>query len=410
MTNVEEHSQTCRFTKLPTDLQDAYWRDEITRSMYEVMGWLLRRADWSTGRVQQVTAPTIHHQTGRKFSIRTIRDAMANLEACGWITSHHVPGRRGWYWVTLHNYGAASGAMSGEVLNPKNVIAYRHAEPAECRDECPETSSETSSDGAPIRETTEPTEPLEPPQTAAEFSQCTPEGRSTQDIESHTSVPESGAGADDVLALMRRFQDGESLRLGELENVIALVSGFNRKMRADIATLKAAKASEADIVAKRARLRDDVAFLAKLKEAATAERCRLKTETAASRLRSKKKIDELRASNAPVPSPAAEALARAFAETHSTEYYPADARLLEPMAAKYPFEVCKKAFRFMVGHKFWGDKSATFLSKSKDGKPWFVKLVEDCQRLGAKATNTRLAVFGTSYAPRSADDFKGESL
>lgn len=122
------------YIALPHELYDAYNDGEITDSMYEVMVWLHYRANWETGKVKKVCSENIHRQTNARYTERTYRDALKNLEDCGWITRHRKAGQHGTYWVTIHNFVALTGAKKEQVLNPKDIKPYANAEPPECRE------------------------------------------------------------------------------------------------------------------------------------------------------------------------------------------------------------------------------------------------------------------------------------
>jgi len=141
------------FVALPHTVYNAYNDGEITPSMFDALLWLHRKADWATGKVKKVTAKFMVADHGKRFTERAYQDALKNCHDCGWITSHHVRGEKGWYWVTLHNYVARTGAMIGKVLSPKNVRAYKKGEPIGCDDSNSDDNSDRSSDGATLTDT-----------------------------------------------------------------------------------------------------------------------------------------------------------------------------------------------------------------------------------------------------------------
>jgi hypothetical protein len=132
------------YIALPYELDDVYNNGEITDSMFEVMRWLHRKADWSTGKVKMVSAKTIYFTINGRAEIRTLQDALQNLAACGWITTHRLKGQRGSYWVTIHNFVALTGAQKDQVLNPKTVTPYKNGEPLACAEECGEGAKKTA--------------------------------------------------------------------------------------------------------------------------------------------------------------------------------------------------------------------------------------------------------------------------
>jgi len=149
------------YIAIPHELYDARNNNEITPSMYEVMVWLHRRADWAKGNVRQVSAERISIELGGMFKPRTIQDAMHNLMSCGWITLHRAPGQHGSYWVTIHNFIALTGAQKDSILNPKEITSYKNGCPTECADgalKAAVTVRRECGDSAPILETTETTE------------------------------------------------------------------------------------------------------------------------------------------------------------------------------------------------------------------------------------------------------------
>jgi hypothetical protein len=153
------------YIALPYELYEAYNNGEITDSMYEVMVWLHRRADWGSGKVRMVSAERIAVECGLRFKPRTIQDALKNLDDCGWITSHHLQGKHGSYWITVNNFTALIGALKEQVANAKEVMAYKNGCPVGCGDDRGEVVSENVSDdcgdGAPIQRPRDP-EPPEP--------------------------------------------------------------------------------------------------------------------------------------------------------------------------------------------------------------------------------------------------------
>jgi hypothetical protein len=164
------------YIAIPHELYDARNNNEITPSMYEVMVWLHRRADWAKGNVRMVSAERISIELGGMFKPRTIQDAMHNLETCGWITLHRAPGQRGSYWVTIHNFIALTGAQKDSVLNPKEITSYKNGCPTECGDGAVKTAvtvRRECGDSAPILETTETTDPTESVETTGKPNQST---------------------------------------------------------------------------------------------------------------------------------------------------------------------------------------------------------------------------------------------
>ena len=164
------------YIAIPHELYDARNNNEITPSMYEVMVWLHRRADWAKGNVRQVSAERISIELGGMFKPRTIQDAMHNLMSCGWITLHRAPGQHGSYWITIHNFIALTGAQKDSVLNPKEIISYKNGCPTECADSALKTAVTVRrgcGDSAPILETTETTEFSDSSETTGKPNQLT---------------------------------------------------------------------------------------------------------------------------------------------------------------------------------------------------------------------------------------------
>src|SRR5260370_14769684 len=133
MTNeiIPQDQQVDFFTMLPNEILDA----GFSIPMLVTMVWLHRRADWETGQAKWVTAEVIAHQlnaipqgASAKEVLRVLRmfqRAMEHLEEHGWITRHIEKGRKGWYWVTLHNYVSKRGALKGQVLNQSGTATYK---------------------------------------------------------------------------------------------------------------------------------------------------------------------------------------------------------------------------------------------------------------------------------------------
>ncbi|PWT79019.1 MAG: hypothetical protein C5B59_00475 [Bacteroidetes bacterium] len=209
-----------------------------------------------------------------------------------------------------------------------------------------------------------------------------------QDIESDTSRPETGGSAalatecwfnDEDLTLLSKpvaeMTLAEALRTCEAEKFLI------RCNKAEIAMLKQKNdsASKVRLAEERTVLRSTQVKLKQLEARVKEERTRLKAAT--------KEVKAQGAAQAearlPQVSPQAEAVGRVYCEVQDTKYVPAIGRLLEPMAAKYNIETCRQAFRFMLNHRFWGDKTHRFLAKEKDGTPWFEQLVKQCQREAA---------------------------
>jgi len=127
-TNNETDEQEY-FTILPNKIFDS----GFSHTMFLVMAWLYRRADWKTGQVKYVTAEVIATQMNATegatpadvFRIRReFQRAMQTLEEHGWIFRHITKGKHGWFWVTIHNYSCKVGALMGQVLNPSTITPY----------------------------------------------------------------------------------------------------------------------------------------------------------------------------------------------------------------------------------------------------------------------------------------------
>jgi hypothetical protein len=131
-----------RFTILPDSVTQAYMDGTLTQPMYDALLWLYGKADWATGIVKYVSSARIEEDFSYKNSARTYQDAInQKLHNAGWVTSHHVQGHVGPYAVTINNYVARSGAVTGQMLNPRNITSYKDPAKSDCGDACGEKTS-----------------------------------------------------------------------------------------------------------------------------------------------------------------------------------------------------------------------------------------------------------------------------
>jgi hypothetical protein len=130
------------YTNIPNQLFDDLADGKINSKMFVVLVWLLRRANYSTGGVIKVSAPRIRAEMwGDDLeaaipSERTIQEILKRLDRSGYITNHHIDGRRGTYAVTVNNYSASikgpDGAPTSVVLNEVNTTCWRDLPEFDC--------------------------------------------------------------------------------------------------------------------------------------------------------------------------------------------------------------------------------------------------------------------------------------
>jgi len=114
--------------RIPQLLLEQLSRGEISVSMLLAMTFLYRWSDWKTGIVAHTSAGGLETATRHAYSQRTFQHAMKRLEKMGWITRHIVPGGRGSFAVTIHNYKWVDEDGEVRMLNSKppfNLIGTR---------------------------------------------------------------------------------------------------------------------------------------------------------------------------------------------------------------------------------------------------------------------------------------------
>jgi hypothetical protein len=129
MSNNEEY-----FARIPYALYDALEKDEITLTMFAVMIWLYKWADWSIGTVRKACAERLMWATDGTIAKRTLQQAIHDLHVSGLITCHRKGGSKKPYKVTINNYLALSGARKGSVINPSEIKSWRGSDSSSCTD------------------------------------------------------------------------------------------------------------------------------------------------------------------------------------------------------------------------------------------------------------------------------------
>lgn len=131
------------------DLMDG----KLTHRMFAVLYWLHARANWKTGVVRRASAAQIRAEmwAGTECetvpSLKAIQRTIKLLDNCGYIKSHHVPGRRGTYSITLKNYvveRVADGVADKVVLNPADTLDWRELDAGLVADGVPDDVAEGS--------------------------------------------------------------------------------------------------------------------------------------------------------------------------------------------------------------------------------------------------------------------------
>ena len=138
MSNNEEY-----FARIPYALYDALEKDGITLTMFAVMTWLYKWADWSTGTVRKACAERLMWATNGTIAKRTLQQAIHDLHVSCLITCHRKGGSKKPYKVTINNYLALSGARKGSVINPSEIKSWRGSDSSSCADRRVEDDTET---------------------------------------------------------------------------------------------------------------------------------------------------------------------------------------------------------------------------------------------------------------------------
>lgn len=104
---------------------------KITHKMFVVLIWLYRRAGYTTGLAKRVSAKAIIAEMYgdelemERPSERRIQEAIKQLNLSGYITSHHVPGRRGSYEISINNFVVVISAEKKVTLRQTETVYWR---------------------------------------------------------------------------------------------------------------------------------------------------------------------------------------------------------------------------------------------------------------------------------------------
>jgi len=122
------------YTAVPNELFWDLQNGKINNRQFNILLWLRQRAGYKTGIVKQVSAERIKYEMGwheieSAPCVRTIQRELKRLHQTGYITSHHVEGRRGSYQITVNNYLSQRKDKEGTVmevlLNPKETSSWQ---------------------------------------------------------------------------------------------------------------------------------------------------------------------------------------------------------------------------------------------------------------------------------------------
>lgn len=144
------------YTAIPNELFWDLQSGKINNRQFNILLWLRYRAGYKTGITKQACAERIKFEMfggdeGRNsINVRTIQRELNRLHKMGYITSHHVEGRRGSYQITVNNYLSQRKDKDGTVrevlLNPKETTAWHELNESSVADDEATVVADTSGD------------------------------------------------------------------------------------------------------------------------------------------------------------------------------------------------------------------------------------------------------------------------
>jgi hypothetical protein len=141
------------YTAIPNQLFHDLREGKINSTMFLILSWLYKHANYRTGVAKHVSAPRIQAEMwadeyDKAPTERTIQKWMKVLGLARYITSQHTPNSRRSYPVLLHNYPTvkrdengnplydAEGFAEEIVLNPTDTLDYRETDISSCAETC----------------------------------------------------------------------------------------------------------------------------------------------------------------------------------------------------------------------------------------------------------------------------------
>jgi hypothetical protein len=107
------------FTPVPNEWVDQLADGRLTVPMFTILCLLMRTCTWSTG-VWKGTAERMQYALNGELGKRQISRYLKRLHACGYITSHSIPGKRKSYKIDLNNFVAVRDEVE-IVLRPTEL-------------------------------------------------------------------------------------------------------------------------------------------------------------------------------------------------------------------------------------------------------------------------------------------------
>jgi hypothetical protein len=142
------------FTALPNEWLDHLGDGRLTVPMFIILTYLKSSCTWENGtwrgEAMRIWYGVGANANGEFIELRQLQKHLRRLGECGYITSHHVPGRRGGYKIDINNYVTKRGRGKDAeeiTLRPTDLKDLRDVPLSECAEEDAESNTESALTG-----------------------------------------------------------------------------------------------------------------------------------------------------------------------------------------------------------------------------------------------------------------------
>ena len=142
------------FTAVPNEWFDHLADGRLTVPMFTILTYLRSSCTWESGtwrgEAMRIWYGVGANANGEFIELRQMQKHLKRLGECGYITSHHVPGRRGGYKIDINNYVTKRGRGKDAeeiTLRPTELKDLRDVPLSECAEEDAESNTESALTG-----------------------------------------------------------------------------------------------------------------------------------------------------------------------------------------------------------------------------------------------------------------------